>query len=155
MKRFNSAEQLHQIQKLQKSGKKIVFTNGCFDVLHVGHVRYLAEARALGDALVVGLNSDASVRRLKGQRRPVVSEKERAEVLQSLRSVDFVLLFSEDTPLQLIQKVKPDILVKGGDWKAKDIVGSDFVLKRGGRALSLSFVKGRSTTSLLKTIQKL
>jgi D-beta-D-heptose 7-phosphate kinase/D-beta-D-heptose 1-phosphate adenosyltransferase len=130
--------------------KKIVFTNGCFDWLHVGHVRYLQQARSLGDILVVGINSDASVSRLKGPTRPVQTESDRAEILAGLAAVNFTAIFTEDTPLELIKKVKPDILVKGGDWKPENIVGSDFVLSYGGKVQSLQFVDGKSTTSLIK-----
>lgn len=140
--------------RARKSGKRIVFTNGCFDLLHVGHVRYLARARALGDLLVVGVNRDASVRRLKGPRRPIVPERERAEVLAALQSVDYVILFSEDTPLDLIRAVRPAFLVKGGDWQKRDIVGWDFVESYGGRVKPLPFVPGRSTTGLLAKIKK-
>ena len=134
---------------------KVVFTNGCFDILHVGHARYLKDARALGDLLVVGVNSDASVKRLKGAQRPVTSEDERAEMLASLGVVDFVVQFEEDTPLALIEKVAPDVLVKGGDWPPEKIVGSTFVLARGGEVKSLPFHPGKSTTSILERIQKL
>ncbi len=144
-----------RLDKERKAGKKIVFTNGCFDVLHVGHVRYLCQARKLGDILVVGLNTDASVRRLKGPGRPVNSQKDRAEVLGSLAAVDYTVLFSDPTPMRLIRKVKPDLLVKGGDWKKKDIVGSDYVESYGGKVRSLPFVKGFSTTGVLGKIAKL
>ena len=133
----------------------MVFTNGCFDILHVGHVRYLAEAKKQGDILVVGLNSDSSVRDLKGPERPLQSEDERAEILSQLKSVDYVVLFSEPTPKTLIESVEPDVLVKGGDWAIKDIVGSDFVLERGGEVKSLQFVPGRSTSNLVDKIKKL
>ncbi len=134
---------------------KVVFTNGCFDILHVGHVRYLKDARALGDVLVVGINSDASVKRLKGPERPVNNERDRAEVLASLGCVDYVMQFDDDTPLALIEAVAPDILVKGGDWPVEKIVGSKFVLARGGEVISLPFHPGHSTTSILETIKKL
>ncbi|MCL4169908.1 UNVERIFIED_CONTAM: hypothetical protein GTU68_049716, partial [Idotea baltica] len=139
---------------LKESGKeKIVFTNGCFDILHVGHARYLAEARALGDALIVGLNSDSSVKRLdKGEERPIVPEGERAEMLEHLASVSKVFLFSEDTPLELIQAVCPDILVKGGDWAPETIVGNEFVTSHGGLVRSLPFHPGHSTTDIVATI---
>ena len=135
------------VETLKAEGKKVVFTNGCFDILHVGHVRYLSEARALGDALVVGLNSDSSVRRLKPG-RPVNPEGHRAEVLAALGAVDFVTIFSEDTPYELIAAVKPDVLVKGGDWKKEDIVGSDLVPE----VYSLRFIDGVSTTSIISRI---
>lgn len=138
-----------------RKGRKVVFTNGCFDLLHVGHIRYLQEARAQGDLLVVGLNADASVRRLKGEERPVQNEADRGEILAALGCVDFVTLFTEDTPLELIKAVKPDVLVKGGDWPIDKIVGADFVLKNGGEVKSLQFVQGRSTTGLVEKIRKL
>jgi D-glycero-beta-D-manno-heptose 1-phosphate adenylyltransferase len=135
-------------------GKKIVFTNGCFDILHRGHVTYLAEARKLGDLLVVGLNSDASVKRLKGNDRPINNEEDRLYVLSQLKSVDFVEIFSEDTPLNLILKIGPQVLVKGGDWKIDQIVGGKEVLANGGDVFSLNFVDGYSTTATIHKIQK-
>jgi D-beta-D-heptose 7-phosphate kinase/D-beta-D-heptose 1-phosphate adenosyltransferase len=129
---------------------KIVFTNGCFDLLHVGHIRYLQQARALGDLLVVGVNSDASVKRLKGPTRPVQNEEDRAEILAALACVDFTVIFPEDTPEKLIQAVVPGILVKGGDWKIDQIVGAHFVQSQGGKVLSLQFVDGKSTTKLIE-----
>ena len=135
------------------SRSKIVFTNGCFDLLHVGHIRYLQEARALGDKLVVALNTDASVQKLKGPTRPVQQELDRAEIMAALECVDFVTLFGEDTPLQLIETLQPDILVKGGDWTPDKIVGSKFVLDRGGEVKSLAFQPGRSTSSIIEKIK--
>jgi D-glycero-beta-D-manno-heptose 1-phosphate adenylyltransferase len=141
-------------RKLQTAGLQVVFTNGCFDLLHAGHVSYLEEARSLGDALIVGLNTDASVARLnKGPGRPVTPEAERARVLAALACVDRVVLFDEDTPLALITRVTPDILVKGGDYQVHDIVGRDVVLDRGGRVLALPFLPGYSTTALLERIR--
>jgi D-beta-D-heptose 7-phosphate kinase/D-beta-D-heptose 1-phosphate adenosyltransferase len=139
---------------LKAQNKKIVFTNGCFDLLHVGHVRYLQEAKKLGDVLVIGVNSDASIKRLKGPARPVQTEEDRAEILAALGCVDFTVIFTEDTPKNLIEAVKPDVLVKGGDWKIDQIVGSDFVLMNGGKVLSLQFVDGKSTTKLIEKAQK-
>ncbi len=133
-----------------RNHKKIVFTNGCFDLLHIGHVRYLQQAKSLGDCLVVGLNSDDSVKRLKGPTRPIQNENDRAEILAALSCVNFTILFTEDTPLNLIKKVKPQILVKGGDWKIEQIVGSDFVLAQGGEVKSLQFVEGKSTTKIIE-----
>lgn len=141
------------ITELKSAGKKIVFTNGCFDLLHVGHVRYLQEARKLGDALVVGINSDASVKRLKGPTRPVQNEQDRAEILAALEAVDLTVLFVEDTPENLIHQVKPDILVKGGDWKIDSIVGAPFVMSYGGKVMSLQFVDGKSTTKIIEKAQ--
>lgn len=133
-------------------GKRIVFTNGCFDILHRGHVTYLNEAKKLGDLLVLGVNSDASVKRLKGPERPINNEKDRAYVLSQLKSVDFTEIFTEDTPLNLILKVKPQILVKGGDWKIDQIVGGKEVIASGGDVFSLNFVDGYSTTSIINKI---
>ena len=135
--------------------KKVVFTNGCFDILHTGHVTYLQKAREMGDVLVVGLNSDASVRRLKGPGRPVNSETDRALVLSALGCVDRVVVFKEDTPEKLIHKIRPDVLVKGGDWKKRNIVGAPFVESYGGRVHVIPFVKGFSTSGLLGKIRKL
>lgn len=134
--------------------RKIVFTNGCFDILHRGHITYLAKARQLGDLLVVGLNSDASVRRLKGPQRPVNDEMARAQVLAALEVVDYVVLFEEDTPYNVIAKVKPDMLVKGGDYKIENIVGADFVQQRGGQVLTIPFVDGFSTTSIIDHLKR-
>lgn len=141
------------LASLRAQGKKIVFTNGCFDLLHVGHVRYLQEARSLGDALVVGVNSDDSVKRLKGPTRPVQNESDRAEILAALAAVDFTVIFTEDTPEKLIQTVRPDILVKGGDWKIDQIVGAPFVMSYGGQVMSLQFVDGKSTTKIIEKAQ--
>jgi D-beta-D-heptose 7-phosphate kinase/D-beta-D-heptose 1-phosphate adenosyltransferase len=149
---------LNHIAFARQTGERIVFTNGCFDILHAGHVRYLAQARALGDRLVVGLNSDASVRRLKGAQRPVNPIEDRATVLSALASVDWVLPFGDDaeegdTPLRLIQQVVPDVLVKGGDYRIDQIVGADWVLARGGQVQVLDFVEGRSTSGVIQKIQ--
>lgn len=137
----------------ENKDKKIVFTNGCFDILHRGHVTYLAEARKLGELLVIGLNSDASVKRLKGPERPINNEDDRQYVLSQLKSVDFVEIFTEDTPLNLILKVNPAVLVKGGDWKIDQIVGGKEVIAKGGDVFSLNFVDGYSTTSIINKIQ--
>ncbi len=130
--------------------RKVVFTNGCFDLLHVGHVRYLQAARELGDLLVVGVNSDLSVKKLKGPERPLQNEKDRAEILAALAAVDFTIIFSEETPEKLIQQVRPDILVKGGDWPVEKIAGGTFVQSYGGQVKSLQFVANRSTSSLIE-----
>ena len=135
------------------AGVRVVFTNGCFDLLHPGHVRYLAAARALGDVLVVGLNGDASVRRQKGPGRPVLGAEERAEVLSGLAAVDYVILFDEDTPRALIAALGPDVLVKGADWAAEDIVGGDEVLARGGRVERIDVVPGASTSEIIRRIR--
>ncbi len=142
------------LEAAKASGKRVVFTNGCFDILHRGHVTYLNEARALGDVLVVGLNSDASVKRLKGPQRPLNQEGDRRFVLLNLKGVDAVEIFAEDTPLELIKAVHPDILVKGGDWRPDQIVGGKEVLSWGGEVRSLGFVEGYSTTSVVEKIQK-
>lgn len=133
--------------------KKIVFTNGCFDIIHKGHVTYLAEAKKLGDLLVIGLNSDASVKRLKGPERPINNELDRQYVMSQLKPVDFVEIFTDDTPLSLILKVKPIVLVKGGDWKIEQIVGGKEVVALGGEVYSLNFVDGYSTTNIIHKIQ--
>lgn len=132
--------------------KKIVFTNGCFDILHRGHVSYLNQARSLGDALIIGLNSDASVKRLKGSDRPINKESDRKFVLENLKSVDAVQIFDEDTPLEIIKIIRPQVLVKGGDWKIDQIVGGREVIGWGGEVMSLSFVDGYSTTSVINKI---
>jgi len=143
---------VNRLGKVRKSGRKIVFTNGCFDIMHVGHVRYLAEARSQGDMLVVGLNSDGSMRTLKGEKRPIVRQDHRAEVLASLACVDYVVLFEEPDPLRLIQTIKPDVLVKGEDWAADAIIGADDVKSRGGKIVRISFVEETSTTGIIQTI---
>jgi D-glycero-beta-D-manno-heptose 1-phosphate adenylyltransferase len=152
--RTDTLTELSRLTNL-RAGKRLVFTNGCFDILHVGHIRYLSEARALGDLLVVGLNSDSSVSGLKGPGRPVVPEDQRREVLSALRSVDSVCIFEEETPLELIKALKPEVLVKGGDWPVEKIVGSDVVLSIGGIVRSLSFHQGHSSSGLIQKIQKL
>ena len=134
------------------SGQKVVFTNGCFDLLHYGHLHYLAQAKDLGQRLIIGLNSDASIRRLKGPRRPIKEELSRKYTLAALSFVDMVLVFEQDTPLELIQFLSPDVLVKGGDWQVTQILGSDWVLARGGSVLSLPFIEGHSTTRLEQKI---
>jgi D-glycero-beta-D-manno-heptose 1-phosphate adenylyltransferase len=136
------------VRRWQSAGKTVVFTNGCFDLLHYGHIHYLADARNLGDKLIVGLNSAASVRRLKGEHRPINDELTRQNLLAALEMVDAVVVFESDTPLELICLIAPDILVKGGDWRPDQIVGSEFVLKNGGKVMSLPFVEGYSTTNI-------
>lgn len=139
------------IRKIHEK-KKIVFTNGCFDILHVGHIRYLHEASKLGDLLIVGLNSDSSVKRLKGENRPINTERERAEILCALEYVDYVILFDEDTPYELIKMIQPDVLVKGNDYKPNEVVGKDIVEARGGRLELIQFVEGKSTTNIVNKI---
>lgn len=141
------------VAQLRADGKKVVFTNGVFDLLHPGHVRYLQAARAEGDALIVGINSDRSTRAIKGPDRPVVPEEERAEVLAALASVDGVVIFDEETPHEIISLLQPDILVKGADWPADQIVGRDIVEARGGRVVRVPVIAGQSTTSILKRVQ--
>jgi rfaE bifunctional protein nucleotidyltransferase chain/domain len=138
----------------QARGMKVVFTNGCFDIIHAGHVTYLGKARALGDCLVVGLNSDVSVKSIKGPDRPVNNERARATVLSALACVDHVVLFDEDTPLGLIERLRPDVLVKGGDWAVEDIVGADMVKSSGGQVFTIPFEDGFSTTSLIEKIRQ-
>ena len=133
--------------------KKIVFTNGCFDILHCGHLSYLSSAKKEGDLLFVGLNSDSSVRKLKGPQRPINQESDRKFFLENLKSVDFVEIFDEETPLDLIKQVRPDVLVKGGDWDVDQIVGSNIVLSYGGKVESLHFLDGHSTTKIIQDLQ--
>jgi D-glycero-beta-D-manno-heptose 1-phosphate adenylyltransferase len=147
------ADLLQIREQLKRDGKKIVFTNGCFDIIHRGHVEYLAKAKALGDVLMVGMNTDASVKRLKGTARPIVCQEDRAFVLSAFRMVDFVCLFDEDTPHELIKAVVPDILVKGSDWSIDAIVGKDIVEAAGGSVQTIDFVPNRSTTDIIKKIE--
>jgi D-beta-D-heptose 7-phosphate kinase/D-beta-D-heptose 1-phosphate adenosyltransferase len=133
-------------------GKRVVFTNGCFDLLHAGHVKYLQKARGLGDLLVLGLNSDASVRRLKGEKRPLIGEDERAHILAALDCIDYVVLFDQDTPLELITALKPLILAKGGDYTAEGVVGKEVVEAYGGRVELVTFVDGKSTTNIIERV---
>lgn len=142
------------VEEWKSAGEKIVFTNGCFDILHFGHIHYLAEASDLGDRLVIGLNSADSVKRLKGEHRPINDEATRQHLLAALEFVDAVVVFEEDTPLELIKIILPDVIVKGGDWKPEQIVGSDIVLANGGEVKSLAFKEGYSTTSIEEKIRK-
>lgn len=139
-------------ERMRRDGKLVVFTNGCFDLLHPGHINYLAAARALGDALIVGINSDRSVREIKGKGRPILDERERAEVLSGLESVDYVTVFDADNPRELIRLLQPDVLVKGGDWPITDIIGREEVEAAGGRVFSLPYVEGSSTTEIIQRI---
>ena len=143
------------IKSLKAEGKKIVFTNGCFDILHAGHVDYLAKAKEKGDVLVIGLNSDASVSRIKGALRPIINENERAFVLSNLCSVDYVTLFEEDTPLELISDIIPDFLVKGADWSIDNIVGSEIVIANGGKVEPISIVVNQSTSKIEEKIKEI
>lgn len=142
------------VDELRASGKTVVFTNGVFDLLHVGHLRYLQQARTLGDALIVGLNSDRSVRQNKGPDRPITSEAERAEVLAALACVDAVVIFDEETPRDLITAIQPDVLVKGADWAADAIVGRDIVEARGGQVVRIAIEPGHSTTEIVDRIRR-
>ena len=145
-------ELLRIIKDLKAKGKRIVFTNGCFDLLHIGHVRYLEKARALGDVLVVGVNSDSSVRKLKGPKRPILPEEERAGILSGLGCVDYITIFREIDPLKLITSLRPDVLVKGGDWTKEQTVGKEVVERLGGEVVIIPFIKGASTSNLIETI---
>ena len=145
-------ELLRIIKDLKAKGKRIVFTNGCFDLLHIGHVRYLEKARALGDVLVVGVNSDSSVRKLKGPERPILHEEERAGILSGLGCVDYITIFREIDPLKLITSLRPDLLAKGGDWTKEQTVGKEVVERLGGEVVIIPFIKGASTSNLIETI---
>lgn len=151
-KLLRRAQALAAVRRARRRGERVVFTNGCFDLLHRGHTRYLERARALGDLLVVAVNSDASVRKLKGAGRPVVPAAERAEVLAALAAVDLVVIFGEPEPARVIRAVRPDVLVKGGDWSVDRIVGADFVQATGGTVRSLPYLPGASTTGLIRRI---
>lgn len=155
-KKIKEIEELKEIvEELKREGKKIVFTNGCFDILHIGHINYLREAKNKGDALIIGLNNDASVKKIKGQGRPIIPQNERAEILAALEFVDFVTIFEEETPLNLIKEIKPDVLVKGGDWKKEEVVGSDFVESYGGKTVLIPLVEGKSTSLIIEKIRRL
>lgn len=148
-------EQLHrELVRLRTEGKKIVFTNGCFDILHVGHARYLKEAKETGDILVLALNSDSSVKAIKGGKRPLIPEEERAYMIASLEVVDYVTIFSETTPLELIEYLRPDILVKGGDWAEDKVVGRESVREWGGKVVIVPEIKNASTTNIVEKIIK-
>lgn len=153
MKKILSRQALkREIEQLRRRGKKIAFTNGCFDIIHAGHVKYLHEAAKMGDVLILALNSDASVRAIKGDKRPLVPESERAEVAASLASVDYVTVFDELTPLELIEFLQPDVLVKGGDWAEDDVVGKDAVKRWGGCVRIAPLIPGVSTTDIVEKI---
>jgi rfaE bifunctional protein nucleotidyltransferase chain/domain len=150
---INSVDAIsRKVREAQRSGKTVVFTNGCFDILHAGHVDLLQCAKALGDVLVVGINTDASVQRMKGPNRPIIPEHERAELLAGLNAVDFVCTFDEDTPLEAILKVHPDVLVKGADWGINDIVGRAEVEGWGGKVIALPLTEGKSTTGIVERV---
>lgn len=139
---------------LRATGKKVVFTNGCFDIIHTGHTRYLSLAKSLGDVLIVAVNSDSSVRTIKGDKRPINTESDRMETLAALESVDYVVVFSEPDPYRIISELQPDILVKGGDWPVEKIIGRDIVAARGGRVVSVGYIEGASTTGIIEKILK-
>jgi len=155
---MNSATSLSEFrnicEKFKTDGKKVVFTNGVFDLIHSGHVDYLVKAKKLGDILIVGLNSDESVKRIKGEKRPILKQEERAFVLTNLKPVDYVILFEEDTPEKLISEIIPDVLVKGADWSVKKIVGKDSVEQNGGKVMNIEFVNDQSTSKIIDLIVK-
>ena len=152
--RFLLKDNIEIINRIKAERKKIVFTNGCFDLLHVGHIRYLAQAKKLGDFLIIGLNSDSSVKELKGEDRPINSFEDRATLLSAIESVDLVIMFEEQTPENLIKDIVPDILVKGGDYNIEDIVGYQIVIQNGGQVKTLSFYDGYSSTNYINKIKK-
>ncbi|MCM8761989.1 MAG: D-glycero-beta-D-manno-heptose 1-phosphate adenylyltransferase [Candidatus Omnitrophica bacterium] len=155
MGKIKSFREIEKISRqLKKKGRKIVFTNGCFDILHKGHIRLLKKAKSLGDVLIVGLNTDSSVRRLKGKDRPFLKEDDRAEILSALEMVDYVVLFPQDTPYKLIKIIKPDVLVKGGDYKKEGVVGRDIVEDYGGRVYIFPVIKGISTTKIVEKVKR-
>ena len=153
---MNGLKSLDEIKSIRKKfrdeKKKVVFTNGCFDLIHAGHVDYLTKAKELGDVLLVGLNSDSSIRRIKGDKRPILQEEERAFIISSLKPVDYVVFFDEDTPAELIAEIIPDILVKGADWSIENIVGRDVVEANGGEVKTIRFVNDQSTSKIIKSI---
>ena len=153
--KIKTPDELRPLLALLRSvGKKIVFTNGCFDILHTGHTRYLAKAKSLGQVLVIAVNSDASVRTIKGEKRPINSEAERMEILAALESVDFVTLFNEPDPYTIISLLEPDVLVKGGDWPVEKIIGGKLVVARGGQVVNVPYLEGASTTGIIERILK-
>lgn len=152
-RKLKNHDELRQIvQDLRAAGKKVVFTNGCFDIIHTGHVRYLNVAKGYGDVLVVAINSDDSVQRLKGPKRPIMTQEERAEVLAALGMVDYVTVFEEDDPHHVIAELMPDVLVKGGDWAVEQIVGRDIVEANGGKVYSIPYIEGASTTGVIERV---
>lgn len=153
MNTIKTLEEMKKIrQQLKNQNKKVIFTNGCFDLIHAGHVDYLSKAKAFGDVMVVGLNSDASVMRIKGSKRPILKETERSFIISNLKPVDYVVLFDEDTPKLLIEELLPDVLVKGADWEIENIVGKDVVLANGGEVKTIEFVNDQSTSKIIKII---
>ena len=153
MNELKTIDEIKAIRKKIKSeNKKVVFTNGCFDLIHAGHVDYLSKAKALGDVLIVGLNSDASIKRIKGEKRPILNEPERAFIISNLKPVDYIVIFEEDTPAKLIEEIVPDILVKGADWSIENIVGRNVVEANGGEVKTIEFVNDQSTTKIINSI---
>jgi rfaE bifunctional protein nucleotidyltransferase chain/domain len=150
----NHDELAEIIADMHSAGKKVVFTNGCFDIIHTGHVRYLEVARSFGDCLVVAINSDASVRKIKGEKRPIMSEKERAELMAALAVVDYVTIFEEEDPHHVITELLPDVLVKGGDWAPDEIIGRDVVVDNGGKVYTVPYIEGASTTGVIERVVK-
>ncbi len=142
------------MKNLKKQGKKVVFTNGCFDILHAGHIEILKKAKEKGDILIVGLNSDKSIKKIKGRKRPIMDEKDRALILDSIKFVDYVVLFDEETPYNLIKEIKPDVLVKGSDYKINEVVGADIVIKNGGEVFLVPLLKGKSTSKIIEEVLK-
>lgn len=156
MKNVLSKEEMLEIRnRLKKEGKKVVFTNGCFDILHPGHVDYLNKAKALGDVLILGLNSDSSIKRIKGEKRPVLNQDERAAITSNLKAVDYVVIFEEDDPFNIISYLIPDVLVKGADWSLDKIIGRDIVEANGGEVKAIKFVTDQSTTNIIKKVLSL
>ncbi len=154
-RKIKSHHQLKNIiASLKSKKKKIAFTNGCFDILHYGHVKYLQDASKLADVLVVAVNSDASIRKIKGGKRPIINQKDRLRIIAALESTGFVTIFNDDTPLKIIKLIKPDILVKGADWNKSNIVGADFIAQYGAKVVTIKLAPGRSTTNLINTIVK-
>jgi len=143
-----------KVKIFQENGKKVVFSNGCFDILHYGHIKYLEDAKHKGDYLIVAVNSDSSIRKIKAQNRPIIGQSDRLKTIAALACVDFVVLFNEDNPLRLIRALRPDILIKGSDWNKNKIIGADFVKSYGGKVITVDLVKGRSTSAIIKKIVK-
>ncbi len=151
---FSREKLLKVIKKLKKQKKKIVFTNGCYDILHIGHIKFLKKAKEYGDILLVAINSDSSVKKIKGDKRPIVPQKERAEVLCALEFVDLITVFYEPDPYNIIKDIKPDVLIKGGDWPLQKIIGADIVKKAGGMVKNIKYIKGNSTTEIINKVLK-
>ena len=150
---LKSLEEIKLIRSaLKADNKKVVFTNGCFDIIHAGHIDYLNKAKALGDVLIVGLNTDDSVKRIKGDKRPIINQDERAEIISNIKPVDYVVFFDEDTPAELINKLVPDILIKGADWKIDEIAGGEAVIANGGEVKTIEFVNDQSTSQIIDLI---